>query len=243
VLLLDAGNSRCKWARIENGVWAQQGVAENAQWLTLQQSFALLPAPTRIIVSNVGGEAMAQKISSLCSIWPVAVEFVRAQNAQCGVRNSYGEPARLGSDRWVALIAAWQKYKRACLLVNCGTATTIDTLSNTGEFVGGLILPGVSLMQQSLVNNTAQLTGDAGAVQDYPRNTADAMATGVIRATVGAIQYQYALLNAAGANDSVKCVLSGGAAGKIEMYLGMDVERIDNLVLEGLKIIGETSAC
>ena len=79
-----------------------------------------------------------------------SAHFIGAREKQCGVRNGYAKPAQLGSDRWAALIAAWHLVQRKCLVVDSGTATTIDTLSGQGEFVGGLILPGVELMQRSL---------------------------------------------------------------------------------------------
>jgi len=243
VLLLDIGNSRCKWARIENDAWTQLGVAGNDEWRALERDFDLLSPPARIIVSNVGGDELAQRLRSICSRWAVPVEFVAAQSEQCGVSNGYENSARLGSDRWAALVAAWHRIGRACLVVGCGTATTVDALSGEGKFLGGLILPGVTLMQQSLMNNTAQLQDDNGHVQDFPCNTADAIFSGEIRATVGAIAHQYALLQALGSGEEIGCVLSGGAAGQIETHLGMTVERVDNLVLEGLKIIGEASAC
>ena len=242
MLLLDVGNSRCKWARIENGEWAQSGVVSNTEWLTLQRNFDLLSAPSRIIISNVGGETMAQCMRNICAKWPVPVEFVVARKVQCGVSNAYEDAAKLGSDRWAALIAAWQHFRRACLVVNCGTATTVDALSDEGEFLGGLILPGVTLMQQSLLHNAAQLQEMDGIVQDFPRNTTDAIHSGIVRATVGAIEHQYTLLKSPGSAERIACILSGGAAGQIEKHLGMPAKRVDNLVLEGLKIIGEASA-
>jgi len=239
MLLLDVGNSRCKWARIENGVWTHKGVEDNAELEALGAEFAALSAPARIIVSNVGGAMLEQQIRKLCGQWTVSIEFIVSQSEQCGVSNCYSHPARLGSDRWAALIAAWQRKRKACLVVNCGTATTIDALSDTGEFLGGLILPGISLMQQSLSLNTAQLAGETGSVQDFPHNTADAIYSGVIHATIGAIQHQGALLSK---NGEVECVLSGGAAGEIQTQLGIALQGVDNLVLEGLQIIGEASA-
>lgn len=242
MLLLDVGNSRCKWARIENGAWTKRGVVENTEWQALQGSFELLPPPARIIISNVGGELMAQRLRNIFAMWPVEAEFVMAKSEQCGVKNSYENPARLGSDRWAALIAAWYRLGCACLVVNCGTATTIDALSDAGEFLGGLIIPGITLMQQSLKHNTAKLQDEEGHLQNFPRNTADAIHSGIIQATLGAIEHQIVLLKSSGAKKLAACILSGGAAEKIEAHLGMRVERVDNLVLEGLKIIGDASA-
>ena len=239
MLLLDVGNSRCKWAHVENGMWMHQGVADNTEGMALQHDFAALPAPARIIISNVAGAEMEQRLRTLCAGYPATPEFIAARNEQCGVSNAYDNPANLGSDRWAALIAAWRRMRRACLVVNCGTATTVDALSDTGAFLGGLILPGVTLMQQSLLHSAAQLADANGRLQDFPRNTADAIYSGVMHATLGAIQHQYALLEGA---ETAGCVLSGGAAAQIQPHLGMPVLRVDNLVLEGLQIIGEASA-
>ena len=163
-----------------------------------------------------------------------------ARSGQCGVRNGYEQPERLGSDRWAALIAAWRHVRGACLVVNCGTATTIDALSAQGEFLGGLILPGVSLMQHSLATNTAQLDAEQGVLRDFPRNTADAIHSGILRATLGAVRHQFGLLQARG--GPVHCLLGGGAVDVVRPHLDLPAERMDNLVLQGLQIIGETEA-
>ncbi len=240
MLILDVGNSRCKWALVRDGAWLQQGAAGNTEWVALRQAFSALPPPGRILVSNVAGEAMAQRLRAVCAMWQCPLEFVTARASQHGVSNGYAQPERLGSDRWAALIAAWRRVHGACLVVNCGTATTVDALSAQGEFLGGLILPGVSLMQHSLATNTAQLVAEHGTLQDFPRNTADAIHSGMLRATVGAVLHQHRLLQArAGA---VRCLVGGGAADIVLPHLGLPAERADNLVLQGLQIIGETKA-
>lgn len=240
MLLLDVGNSRCKWALVQNGAWLQQGVVGNTEWTALQQAFATLPPPSRILASNVAGEALAQRLRSVCAGWKTPLEFVTSRAEQCGVRNGYQQPERLGSDRWAALIAAWNQVRGACLVVNCGTATTVDALSAQGDFLGGLILPGVGLMQHSLATNTAQLMAEQGTLQDFPRNTADAIHSGMLRATLGAVRHQFGLLQAR--DGAVQCLLGGGAAGIVQPHLDLPSERVDNLVLKGLQIIGESKA-
>ena len=183
---------------------------------------------------------MAQRLRAVCAAWTCSPEFVTATAAQCGVSNGYQQPERLGSDRWAALIGAWRYVQGACLVVNCGTATTVDALSAQGEFLGGLILPGVSLMQHSLATNAAQLMAEQGTLQDFPRNTADAIHSGMLRATLGAIRYQFDLLQAR--CGTVRCLLGGGAAGVVQPHLDVPLERVDNLVLKGLQIIGESKA-
>ena len=235
VLLIDIGNARIKWALAEDGVWTQQGVAGHTEWVALQHIFAGLPPPRKILVSNVAGDETKQCVRAACIAWPCAIGFVTAKTEQCGVRNAYEQPAQLGSDRWAALIAAWHQEHTACLVINCGTATTVDALSGQGEFLGGLILPGVDMIRRSLAEGTVQLLVTEGNWHEFPRNTADAMFSGAIQATVGAVRQQFELLGVPGA----RCLLSGGAADSVQPHLKLPLVRVDNLVLRGLQIIGQ----
>jgi type III pantothenate kinase len=239
LLLFDAGNSRCKWAWIVDGIWQRQGVLDNADrasWYALRAEFSVLASPQKILLSNVAGLVMEQRLRELCAVWQCPLVFITAQDHQCGVRNGYTNVKQLGSDRWAALLAAWELSHGACLVVNCGTATTVDALSATGDFLGGLILPGMDLMRRSLLENTAQLNFPTGNIEDFPRNSADAIASGVLWANIGTIQHQYRLLSA---QFAARCILSGGAASLMLPYLGLQADMLDDLVLRGLQIIGQ----
>lgn len=235
MLLIDAGNSRVKWAMVQDGNWLLQGMLHNQQMSALPVTFSGFPPPDRIFISNVAGTDMEQWLSTACAAWRCPMEFIVAQARQCGVRNRYEDPAQLGSDRWAALVAAWHQEHAPCLVVNCGTATTIDTLSAEGEFWGGLIIPGLNLMQRSLTEGTAKLAQAAGSWREFPRNTADAIFSGSVQATAGAIHLQHQALSAGG---DVRCLLSGGAADTILPHLHLPFVRVDHLVLRGLHIIG-----
>ncbi|HEY8244338.1 MAG TPA: type III pantothenate kinase, partial [Casimicrobiaceae bacterium] len=152
---------------------------------------------------------------------------------QCGVRNSYRNPAQLGSDRWAALIGArWLMGARAAMVVVCGTATTIDFLSPDGVFKGGTIMPGVGLMLRSLHEGTAALPDQDGDFFDYPTQTVDAIASGCQHAQAGAIERMYA--HESGIVDDLTCLISGGAARAVTPRLTIPHQYHENLVLEGL---------
>ncbi|MEW6562809.1 MAG: type III pantothenate kinase [Pseudomonadota bacterium] len=236
MLLIDAGNSRVKWMLV-CGQESVRGAVNNAEWSRLDGLWRELPAPSRIVASNVAGAEMAERLRTVCRQWPVEPKFVEAQAEQCGVRNGYALPAQLGSDRWAALIGAWHAVRCACLVVNCGTATTVDALTGEGVFLGGLILPGMALMQRSLSEAAAQLSADEGMVQTFPRNTADALYNGALQATLGAIGRQYTLLQAQ--TPSARCIISGGAAMHVADQLELPHMHIEDLVLQGLKRIAE----
>lgn len=249
MLLIDAGNSRIKWALVQGGEWLRSGLLPVAQAgeLSQQLSAHLAPSPDtghalpgtndieQVWVSNVAGAAVARQICEIGVGRNVKPHFVIARQQQCGVRNGYAQADQLGSDRWAALIAAWHLLRGGCLVVNCGTATTIDALSGQGEFTGGLILPGVDMMQGSLSAASARLATGRGVYRPFPDNTADAMFSGAIQASCGAIQRQHALL----ADDRAPVVLSGGAASVLQDHLKMPLRVVDNLVLQGLLIIAQ----
>lgn len=232
MLLIDAGNTRIKWAQVDSGKWINKGVFAQGQLANSPWKSQDLKMINQIWVSNVAGEQVANSIQQL---GVEETRFISASESQCGVTNGYSNAAQLGSDRWAALIAAWHMTGKKCLVVNSGTATTIDALSEHGEFLGGLILPGVELMQKCLVGATAKLQVGGGNYEKFPLNTSDALYSGAIQAICGAIERQKVLLG----KGDIPVILSGGAAQVINPYLGMQANIAENLVLQGLYIIAK----
>ncbi len=103
---------------------------------------------------------------------------------------SIKEERTLGVDRACAAAATYERLKHACVIVDFGTAVTVDLVDDEGTFLGGAILPGVSLQLQSLHKHTAQLPLVEAAIPKLPygRNTAEAMQTGVCRGIAGAVR-------------------------------------------------------
>ncbi len=235
MLLIDAGNTRTKWALVEGSNWLRQEAVVNARLGDLPRVFAGLPVPRQVVISNVAGAEVEQRLRAACAHWSCPVRLIAAVASQCGVRNGYDQPGQLGSDRWAALVAAWHRAGGACLVVNCGTATTVDALSPQGEFVGGLILPGLDLMRHSLAAGTAGLEAGAGTFVPFPRNTADAICSGALQATAGAVRQQYEALG----NDGAPVLLTGGRGVELRPLLTFPATVVDNLVLQGLFLIGQ----
>lgn len=228
ILCLDAGNSRLKFGLHDGRGWCRQGVLDYPAFDRLAAALAAAP-PARIVACNVAGEAVRQRIDALAASLGLGVDWLVSSVTACGVSNGYDSPAQLGADRWAALIAARALQPGPCVVVMAGTATTIDTLDGSGRFRGGLILPGVSLMCASLAGGTADLPHASGRYQPQPTNTDDAIVSGAIHATLGAIERMRATLGA-----EVPCLLSGGAADALAPPLSPPLRRIDQLVLEGL---------
>ena len=240
-LLVDSGNTNIKWGLHDGLNWLNRGVVAQGQTLLLAQEWQTLLKPSRILVSHVAGTHARAELAGLFSQWALEPSWVSAVAYQCGVRNYYANPAQLGSDRWTALIAAWQMERQGCLVVDVGTAMTVDALSDTGEFLGGIITPGFDLMRKSLAGNTAVSNEDEGEFCDYPDSTADAAYSGATHALAGAVE-RMAILLAKTLGHLPICVLSGGGAQRLQFQLNVTVKVIDNLVLEGLFAIAKENA-
>lgn len=238
LLTVDSGNTNIKWGLHDGRGWLKRGAAEQGNKALLEREWQDLQEPARVIVSNVANAQVKCDLSELLSRWEIEPQWANAAAYQGGVRNYYQDPAQLGSDRWAALLAAWQLQRQGCLVVDAGTAVTVDALSDTGEFLGGIIIPGVDLMQKALAGSTASLKPVMGKFSDYPDSTADAIYSGALHAIAGAIERMTALLTAT-LGRAPDCILSGGAAQQLQPQLHVNATVVDNLVLEGLVVIAQ----
>lgn len=250
LLLIDAGNTRVKWALVPNrergsealGRWAASGMAEHAQVRELADVWRDRDI-VRVLISNVAGQAMRdaleQALLGALGMQPVPLEWFASVRELAGIRNRYRNPAQLGCDRFASAIGAHALFPgRPLLVATCGTATTVDAVSADGIFLGGMILPGLGLMAGSLARNTAQLpqvAQDIDVAEPFADHTDAAIASGCIAAQVGAIERAAAAH--ARRHGEPQCILSGGAAALIARYLAVPHLQVDNLVLIGLHAV------
>lgn len=270
LLLIDAGNTRIKWALAAltpaaagPGSWTACGAVSHDAIERLAYDWGTAPVTT-VLIANVAGASVQaalerqlellqlqrraasgpQPVKSDQDLAPMVHWFASAAQV-AGVRNGYRAPERLGCDRLAALVGARAlRPDQALIVAVCGTATTIDALTASGDFIGGMILPGPGLMAASLARNTAQLpavaamTAGAGAaaasiagMQLFADNTDDAIISGCLAAQAGAIE------RAVAAHGGAHCLLSGGAAHVVAARLGVAVTIVENLALIGLQVV------
>jgi type III pantothenate kinase len=265
LLTIDAGNTRTKWAVFNKaGEITNDGACDNHALSTADLSPSALMYE-RVIISNVAGEAHAYLLAEKLAPYAMSVRWIKSTTLACGLSNRYDQAETLGTDRWAALIAAWHIKQAPCVVVNAGTAVTIDALSvepqihtSQAAFIGGLILPGLNLMQQSLGLAAAQLPKlDLAAnstapahIDIFAKNTADAIYAGALHAIVGAIILMVRELNVlykqAHHKQAPFIVISGGNAPIIYkllmkecplMEMTQQALIVDNLVLQGLYLL------
>jgi type III pantothenate kinase len=223
ILAIDAGNSRVKWGWHDGKGWASIATVSLIEFAAASDHvnpFSVTHAdPERIIISNVAGEGAHHLLVNWTSIFDAEPIWLHAEAQRCGVTNQYERPEQLGPDRWAALIAARAVHNGPCLVVNSGTATTVDMLTANGVFLGGAILPGVELMRFVLHEHTGRLPIQDGSYRDAPRNTVDAIETGCRHAQAGAVERMYRVFRELELNPL--CIVAGGAGRVLMEQLSM----------------------
>ena len=242
ILAIDAGNSRVKWAWLERAgpgaelSWSSVSTVSLIEFAASSDHvnpFSIThEAPESIVISNVAGDGAHQLLVNWTSIFDAEPLWLWGEAERCGVRSRYERPEQLGPDRWAALVAARALHNGPCLVVNAGTATTVDMLAEDGTFLGGAILPGVELMRFVLHEHTGRLPMSEGAYSDTPRNTLDAIESGCRHAQAGAVERIYRVFRDVELNPL--CIVSGGAGLTLVDQLSMPRRYVENLVLDGL---------
>ncbi len=243
LLLLDLGNTRLKWGVCSP---AQPGPALRAHGAMPLEAIETLSdavrAQGRGALQGAMGCAVAGTVASLrvqaqLDELGLRCHWIQSMPQQCGVRNGYTLPGTLGADRWAALIGARGRYPReAVLIISVGTAVTIDCLAADGRFLGGVILPGFGLMLRALEMGTAGLKVPEGELREFPNSTSDGLMTGGALAIAGAARQMHERLNRLQQHPP-RVLLTGGAAPKLELALGLPHDSVEHLVFEGLLAI------
>jgi type III pantothenate kinase len=233
ILAIDAGNSRVKWGWHDGRGWSSLATVSLIEFAAANHDINPFAAthenPERIVISNVAGDGAHQLLVNWTSIFEAEPFWLKGEAERCGVTSRYERPGQLGADRWAALVAARALHAGPCLVVQAGTATTADLLSAEGEFLGGLILPGVDLMRFVLHEHTGRLPLQDGRFVRTPRNTVDAIESGCRHAQAGAVERMYRVAGA-----GAQCLVSGGAGNALIEQLDIPCRYVENLVLEGL---------
>lgn len=246
--LLDLGNSRFK-AAISTAGSLRNASAEPyvpagrveaiIDWLRRQTPVE------RLIVSSVLGPGLDAQLDQACVLAGLPEpEYVATPAYGCGVRVGYARHEQLGVDRFLGLVAAKRHYRCPCVVVDCGTAVTIDALDTDGAHRGGLILPGLGLASRSLAVGTASVGASTPSenLRLFATSTQDAVHTGVRLGLAGAIDRVCTDMAAELVGD-VTSILTGGDASTLQPLLRASYHHDAWLVLKGLAIVAEETPC
>lgn len=242
-LLLDIGNSHIKWGVLDGETIRRTGRVKQSTVRERGLSVLTLSLPREVetaFVCNVAGKQLARRLSGVIGTHcNCEVHFARAEKQACGVTNGYRHPRELGVDRWVAMIGARTTCQTSCVVVDAGTAVTIDVLDDDGQHRGGQIMPGLMLMAEVLAARTNDIVNVSGRVSKgrrgmglFDNSTVGAISQGVTNAIVGAIERAHRILRQEGYDPTI--ILTGGDAAHFRSLLEDESLYRPYLVLQGL---------
>lgn len=240
-LLVDIGNTRIKWSFgdmdrqvLDSGRAFQH---RNRPDLTAQlnQHWAALQPPTRIWVSNVSGAEIENQISHWVHLnWGVKASLIKEIPRLPGMTSQYSLEA-IGMDRWMAILGLNARYQLPAIVIDCGTAITADILVAGPKHLGGLIMPGMVIMRESLSQGAKALPAVIDCQFDgIGCNTAQAISSGLLNAVAGMVDRLVAQVQGLG-YPTPQLVLTGGDAGLMAPVLGGQVAIEPDLVLYGIQ--------
>lgn len=242
ILELDCGNSWIKW-RVLNSVSCEVlfagSVAGSEQLIEALYELPGLSLLRCRLASVRSASITRQLVDLINSNFAVECVVARSLPRLAGVRNGYCEPDKLGVDRWLAILAAFNRAAGACLVIDVGTAVTVDFVTVGGEHLGGYICPGLRLMSEQLVAHAQGIAGlqvGAGYLQDLsPGRTTDAaVARGAVLMLRGFVESQLQLAPAL-LGGSFTLFLTGGDA-ELVGALSAEAHIVSDLVFVGLAI-------
>lgn len=262
-LLIDLGNTRLKWACYQDKkINAVRGHAYDADQLStfFSREWADITKPNKVYVSSDVAPPITEKLQQWAQTqWGVQVQVITPKNHAYGVKNAYENPLQLGSDRWAALVAVKNNIKQPAIIIDCGTAITVDAITASGVHQGGMIVPGIQLMRNALLKGTHKIETTTDhkeislASNTLASNTMDGIRSGVLSAAVAFInsavervnsilvKQQSTVQSTARAtmqkNMQIQNIITGGDAEIMLPLLEEIFLHKPNLVLEGLAVI------
>jgi type III pantothenate kinase len=195
--------------------------------------------PENVLVASVAGPDVRRELDRWTAAqWGVAPVHAVVSERAGGLANPWYDPSRLGVDRWLAAVAAWQRHHGSACVIDYGTAVTIDAVSSQGEFLGGMIAPGAALMRRALGLHTgAAATCEIARPEMLAHDTYGAVAAGCHFALVGLVERAIAALRQR-MGPGMAVVLTGGGAPMLQQELPEKFDVVPDLVLRGLAYSG-----
>ena len=243
-LLIDIGNSRIKWACLRDGRLEDPEVLaykDRDRAELFERVMQVKERPDQVWIANVAGEDIGIGLTSaIRNEWKIAPVFARVEPECKGVTNAYHDITQLGIDRWLSVVAGWVRYRAPVCVVSCGTALTINGVSDTGRHLGGLIVPGLHMMQAALIRETSGIKAEPGDdfTIEFGVSTAECVNYGAVRALVSVVDH-VAVEMAERYGQALRRIITGGYAGQVNALLANKFDHDPHLVLNGLAIVAE----
>lgn len=245
ILLIDSGNTRLKW-RLERQN-SSEVLARGHGLLTDADPLRALSLPKDERVESVAVSTVASEQNRLNLVAALECQFsvpiicYWSERERRGLVNGYQQPQKMGADRWHGMYAAWLSRQQGFVVVDAGSAVTVDYVAASGRHLGGFILPGLQMMLRSLSSDAARIGFELeSGVETRPGlSTSECVNHGMawlgaaLSDRIMANMYNYSLRDA---------ILTGGDAARLQR-LGLKGHLESDLVLNGLAQIHREQTC
>lgn len=233
-LFIDVGNTKTKWCLTSNKGIEKTGSIFNTELIDLSINSEDIET---VFISSVNSENLEKQIVE--KIKPLCPHIYFAKVNKQFLETNYSD--ELGVDRWLGVLALTEKTKKNAIIIDSGTALTIDLLlieNDSFLHKGGLILPGFHLFNQSLMQNSAAIRLKNKHITIDINNSDMALLHGFLMSVSGAVE-KFIMHHHLNFNE-IDIYLTGGDANiifdSLEEQLQLKYHRIENAVIEGLKI-------
>lgn len=225
ILLIDVGNSSVKWAQSHSGGISdmlQQQYPENITSKFFKKYWQELDKPNEVIASCVATDLVWNALTMACEeLWSLKVQKVTSLKEELGLVNAYKDAQSLGSDRWCAMLGGLQLSNSAFMVIDTGSALTIDVVNDSGQHLGGYIVPGLSMMKNSLGLHTAQVNMEPGTSQlpslSLANSTMACVDAGIYLSTVKLVEAVFEK-----ECKQCQCFITGGDANLLASLLSLN---------------------
>ena len=154
ILEIDAGNTRIKWRIFLDDIIQSRGAVDHKDlesWLKELDQILLLD---KIRMSSVADRDTVKRIALYSSQRNCLFFEAKSEKETAGVFCGYVDPSTMGVDRWMAVVAAYNRFRLPCVIVDAGSAITLDVVDGSGQHLGGYIMPGLEMAQEALLAGT-----------------------------------------------------------------------------------------
>ena len=241
-LLVDIGNTRVKWACGDNITLSDHGgftCTQDTLPERLAHNWRAMAQPGRVYIASVAdAETTGTVREYVRAAWSLEPRLAVAEKERAGLRNAYADVTAMGVDRWLAMLAAWNRYRRPVCVIDCGTAVTVDVILEDGRHAGGFILPGMALTTAALVREThgIRMHHEADAQLEFGRSTEACVRNGFAFALAGLVERCAGKIREEEGAELLFIVTGGGAEQALPLLPGQYFHE-PHLVLEGLNLL------
>lgn len=240
ILELDCGNRRLKWRLLDGEKRADGGAEMLPQAVGVLEALAEAPIDRVRMVSVASAKDSERLVKTARRLWNAPVSRAEVAALADGLRCAYNDPAKLGADRWLAMLAARRAAGGgAVMVIDAGTSLTVDFVAADGRHLGGYIAPGYHLLTRSLRDAAAGVAAAPPPPEELApgRDTEQALGRGAVLMAVGlATEARRAAARVAPEIETATLFLTGGDAECLRPRMPEALHRPE-LVLDGLALV------